>query len=388
MRAAAGACSYAASPSILVPVSTRKSSLDLPVTGPFIVSRMGSVVCRARILAFAAGAAPAAALAHADGGAADHHLWTAWNIAPEILIGTVIVAAIYGAGLWKQRRKQHAAASWPHVAFFSGLAAVFLALQSPLDALADRSFFMHQLQHLLLQTVSPMLLMLAAPHAILVAGVPAALRRAVLAPIVASGPLLQAFGFLARPWIATLLIVASLYAWHWPPYHDLAVLDNGVHYFMHFSILSAGLLYFFAVFDPRPPPLGARYGTRINILWAAMTANVLLGASLALKDTALYSAYEQAGRLWNMGALEDEQLGALIMWIPGSLACVPAFFVLLRTWGSQEARIEARRARGIPSSGIATTAANYRVALWLALAAFLGFAGTLGIGLIATGPRP
>jgi putative membrane protein len=384
---AAGVCSYGASAGILVPVSAQKSSLDLPVTGPFIVSRMGSVVRRARIFAFAAGVAPALALAHANGRAADHHFWTAWNITPEIFIGTVIVAAIYGAGLWKQRRKQHAAASWPHVAFFSGLAAVFLALQSPLDALADRSFFLHQLQHLLLQTVGPMLLMLAAPQALLAAGLPAALRRRVLAPILATSPLRNVFGFLAHPWIAALLLVASLYAWHWPPYHDLAVLDDAVHYLMHFTMLAAGLVFFFAIFDPRPPPLGARYGTRINILWAAMTANVLLGASLALKDAALYSAYEQAGRLWDMGALEDEQLGALIMWIPGSVACVPAFFVLLRTWGSQEARIEARRARGIPS-GIATTAANYRVALWLALAAFLGFAGTLGIGLIATGPRP
>jgi putative membrane protein len=348
---------------------------------------MGSVVCRARIFAFAAGVAPASALAHADGRAADHHLWTAWNITPEIFIGTVIVAAIYGAGLWKQRRKQHAAASWPHVAFFSGLAAVFLALQSPLDALADRSFFMHQLQHLLLQTAGPMLLMLAAPQAILVAGVPAALRRGVLGPILASRPVRGAFGFLARPWIAALLLVASLYAWHWPPYHDLAVLDDTVHYFMHFSMLAAGLFFFFAVFDPRPAPLGARYGTRINILWAAMTANVILGASLALKDTALYAAYEQIGRLWELSALEDEQLGALIMWIPGSAACVPAFMVLLRMWSSQEARLEERRRRGIPASVVAVRTANYRVALWLALAAFAGFAGTLGIGFITTSPH-
>lgn len=345
--------------------------------------RMASPV----VVSMALAAAPAAALAHADGGATALP-WTAWNIAPDILAGTLLVAALYGAGLWRQRGKERAVPRWRHAAFFSGLAAVFLALQSPLDALADRSFFMHQLQHLLLQTVGPMLLMLAAPQAILVAGVPAALRRGVLGPILASRPLRQAFGCLARPWIAALLLVASLYAWHWPPYHDLAVLDDTVHYFMHFSMLAAGLLFFFAVFDPRPAPLGARYGTRINILWAAMTANVLLGAGLALKDTALYSAYEQIGRLWEMGALEDEQLGALIMWIPGSVACVPAFMVLLRMWSSQEARLEGRRRRGISPPTAAARAANYRVALWLALAAFAGFAGTFGVGLIAVSPRP
>lgn len=325
------------------------------------------------------------ALAHAHGGTASLPD-TAWNLTPDILAGILIVAALYGTGLWKQRAKERAAPRWRHAAFFSGLAALFLALQSPLDALADRSFFMHQLQHLLLQTLAPMLLMLAAPQAILVAGTPTGLRRAVLGPILASRPVRDIFGFLTRPWIASFLIVASLYAWHWPPYHDLAVLNDGVHYLMHFTMLGAGLLFFACVFDPRPAPLGARYGMRIGILCVTMTANVLLGAALALKDTALYAAYDEIGRLWEMGALEDEQLGALIMWIPGSMACVPAFLVLLRMWDSQEARLDERRRRGIWSPAVAATAANYRVALWLALAAFVGFAGTLGIGLMVTRP--
>ena len=306
------------------------------------------------------------------------------SVAPEILVGTLLVAVLYGVGLWRQRRKHGAAARWRHWAFFSGLGAVFVALQSPLDALADRSFFMHQLQHLLLQMLGPMLLMLAAPQALLAAGVPLALRRAALAPALTSRPVREVFGVLARPWVAALLMVASLYVWHWPPYHDLAVLDESMHYLMHSSLLAAGLLFFAAIFDPRPPPLGARYGTRVSILWAAMTANVVLGAALALKDEPLYAAYDRAARLWQMSALADEQLGALVMWIPGSALCVPAFFVLLRLWSSQEARIEARRRRGISSPA---AAANHRTALWLALVAFAGFAGTLGIGLLVTGPH-
>lgn len=318
-------------------------------------------------------------LAYAHGSAAHSAEWAMWHITPDILAGTVLVAILYAAGLRRQRQKERSLARWRHWAFFGGLGAVFVALQSPLDALADRSFFMHQLQHLMLQTVGPMLLMVAAPQANLAAGVPAALR-----PILTNRPIRMIVGFLARPWIAALLLVASLYIWHWPPYHDLAVLHDSVHYLMHFTMLAAGVLFFSVVFDPRPAPLGALYGTRVNVLWAAMTANVVLGAVLSLKDTALYAAYDQVGPLWEMGALEDEQLGGLIMWIPGSALCVPAFFVLLRMWNSQEARIEARRGRGFAPTAV--TAANYRVALWLALAAFVGFAGTLGIGLMVTGP--
>ena len=318
-------------------------------------------------------------LAYAHGSTAHPAEWAMWSITPDILAGTVLVAVLYAAGLRRRRRKEHSAALWRHWAFFGGLGAIFLALQSPLDALADRSFYMHQLQHLMLQTVAPMLLMIAAPQANLAAGVPAALR-----PILTNRPIRMIVGFLARPWIAALLLAASLYIWHWPPYHDLAVLNDAVHYLMHVSMLAAGMLFFSVVFDPRPAPLGAPYGTRVNVLWAAMTANVVLGAALSLKDSVLYTAYDQVGRLWEMGALEDEQLGGLIMWIPGSALCVPAFFVLLRMWNSQEARIEARRGRGISSTVVTTS--NYRVALWLALVAFVGFAGTLAIGLMVTGP--
>lgn len=323
-------------------------------------------------------------LAHAHGDAPSAH-WALWNITPDIFAATLLVAALYAAGLRRRGSRGHAAARWRHWAFFGGLAAVFVALQSPLDAFAERSFFMHQVQHLLLQTLGPMLLLLASPQAVLAAGFPAALRRATLAPLMGSPTVRGIFGFFTRPSIATLVLVASLYAWHWPPYHDLAVVDDNVHYLMHFSMLSAGLLFFAAVFDPRPAPLGATYSVRVTMLWAAMTANVLLGAVLALKTDALYFAYVAAERPWNLGALEDEQLGGLLMWIPGSALCVPAFFALLRMWNAQEMRVELRRRGGFPSTAGAMPA-NYRVALWLALAAFAGFAGTLGIGVMVTGP--
>jgi putative membrane protein len=326
---------------------------------------------------------PIPASAHVNG--PTEPSWTAgWTFTPEILIGLLILAALYAAGLRRQRGRDNAGSPWRHVNFFCALAAWFIALQSPLDALAEHSFFLHQVQHLLLQTVAPMIFMLAAPQRLLAAGMPALLRRWMLAPILSSRALRGLFGFLVQPWIAALLLVASLYAWHWPPYHDRALLDEGVHYWMHTSMLAAGLLFYGCVFDPRPAPLGARYGVRMNVLWFTMTANMLLGAALALKDTALYGAYDQVGRLWDLSALQDERVGGLIMWIPGSAACVPAFLALLHIWNSQEARVDARRRRGIAPAAAASGTRNPRVAFWLASAAFIAFAGTLGVGLIAT----
>lgn len=328
---------------------------------------------------------PAPALAHADRAADASTL--GWNVTPDIFIGILLVGALYAAGGWRQRGKDSALSRWKHLSFFSGLTALLVALQSPLDALAEHFFFLHQVQHLLLQTVSPMLLMLAAPQRLLVVGMPPTLRRHVLAPMLSSGAVRAVFAFLARPWIAALSLVASLYIWHWPPYHDWAVLNSAAHYLMHITMLAAGLVFYACVFDSRPAPPGTRYGTRVNILWFAMTANMLLGAALALKETALYTAYDRIGWFGNLAALGDERLGGLIMWMPGSAACVPAFLVLLRMWNAQETRIDERRRHGIALTPHAAAATNHRVALWLVLAACIAFAGTLGVGVITTGHR-
>ena len=336
--------------------------------------------------AIAAVVAPAAALAHVDH-EADAASTAGWNVTPDILIASLLVAAVYAAGLWRQRSKGSTASPWKHVNFFCGLAAVFIALQSPLDALANHLFSMHQVQHLLLQTVAPIFLMLSAPQGLLVAGMPAAVQRYVLRPVMSSRAVRRVFGFLVRPWIAAFLLVASLYVWHWPPYHDRAVLDDTVHYLMHVTMLAAGLLFYWHVFDPRPPPQGAGYGTRWNILLFTMTAGMLLGAAIALKDTALYTAYDRAGRLWELSPLTDERIGGLIMWIPGSMLCVPAFLVILRMWNSRESRLDGHRRRGVAPVMPAVRAGNLEFALRLAAIALAAFGATIGVALITTGQR-
>lgn len=309
-----------------------------------------------------------------------------WTLTPEILFGTLILALLYANGMRSLRGKSASGgAPLRHVSFFGGLIAVFFALQSPLDAMADRSFFMHQVQHLLLQTAGPMLIMLAMPQRCLMAGTPTVLMNRLLVPLLFNRTVRLLFRVLALPWVAALLLAASLLVWHWPPYHDLAVLDDGVHYLMHFTLLSAGLIFYWCVFDPRPAPLGATYGTRCNVMLFTMTAGMLLGAVIALKETVLYTAYDHVGRLWELSALTDQRIGGLIMWIPGSFLCVPALLVVLRMWNSRESRVDDWRRRGVAPPVPIMHAGNSRFALRLAIIALAAFAVTLGIGMAATG---
>lgn len=301
---------------------------------------------------------------------APHNPWTQWSLSPDIALPTLAIVALYIAG-----NRDRARPAWDrhpelrHLAFFAGVAAVFLALQSPIEEVADHSFVVHQVEHMLLRTIGPMLLMLAAPQAALLRGLPGFLRRRVMAPLLSSSPI-RALAVLGHPAVATILFIGASDFWMIPRFHDLSLVDEPIHYLWHTTLLLSGLIFFWRLLDPRPYPYGASLGARLLMFWFASIGDILLGYFLTFKHEVLYPVYDQLGRYWGMGALNDETLGGLTMWVPGCMMLGLAVIVVIYRWVGQEEHRAARTRR----AGVAVTAAelasrrreaNRKVALWL-----------------------
>ncbi len=284
---------------------------------------------------------PAVAWAHGAGGADED--WNVWALTPDIVIPTLLVVAVYVAGMVRRSGVTSGIRRWRHVAFLSGVAAVFLALESPVDGLADHLFSVHQIQHLLLRMIGPMLIALAAPQATLIAGLPSGIRRTVLGPLLAGRVVRGIFAPLTNPVVITALFIGALYVWELPRFHNAAILDDGIHYTMHITMLAAGLVFWWRVFDMRPAPKGTAYGTRLMMLWIVTLSNIALGAYTTLKTTLLYPAYDVAGRLFHVPPLVDESVGGFIIWVPGSMMCLVAIIVVVNLWGRHETRMDAVR---------------------------------------------
>lgn len=271
--------------------------------------------------------------------------WTAWSFDPEIIVALLLAAAVYVAGLRRSPRDERRPRLWSHLAFFGGLLALFAALQSPIEPIADHVFIVHQVEHMLLRTVGPMLIMLAAPQAVLLRGLPGGVRRRLVAPLVGS-PFVQAiFSVLANPAVATALFVFASYFWMIPRYHDIAILDEPIHYLWHVTLLVSGLIFFWRLLDPRPYPHGASLPTRLLMFWVAIMGNILLGAYLSFKQVVLYGAYNETGRMFGLDPLTDETFGGLTMWVPGSMMLALAGLAVVHRWARQEERTDARHAR-------------------------------------------
>jgi putative membrane protein len=311
---------------------------------------------------------PGAALAHGDEIHPGEPIMAMWQFEPEIVAGLVIAAALYIAGV----RRGAGSKWWRHALFFGGLLALAAALLSPIEPLADHVFVIHQVEHMLLRTIGPMLILLSQPQAALMRGMPDWLRRGIVSPVVGTAGVRRAFSFFSQPAVATLLFIGVSWFWMIPKWHDIAILNEPIHYTWHVSLLLTGLFFFSTIFDPRAGPAGAGLGTRLVMFWCAAMGNILLGAFLTFKAIPLYHAYGIMGRMFGLDAITDEQVGGLTMWIPGCMMFAVSLIFILHRWGTDEERsAERRRRMGTAEAHAATQIAN-RSRSNRALAAGLG----------------
>ncbi len=186
-----------------------------------------------------------------------------------------------------------------------------------------------------------------------------------MAPFFGNAVLRRIFSFLIDPVVVIALFVAALYAWQYPPFHNAAILDDTVHDWMHFTMLAAGLLFWWRIFELRPAPAGLGYGSRLMMLLIVMLSQIGLGAYTTLKGDVLYPAYDAVGRAFSISPLTDEMIGGFIIWAPSCMMCVVAVIIVVHMWGSYETRIDEKRANGalspaamrlIPTTGAALAA--------------------------------
>ncbi len=316
-------------------------------------TRGGRTGTRLIAVALLLGLASGAALAHGGGDLGAGNIWSRWQFSPEIVVLTLLLVAVYLRGMARRKRVRNPLPPLRHVLFLSGVAVVFLALQSPIDPIAERLFSMHQVQHILLRMLGPMLIALSGPEGVLIAGLPGFARRNILAPVVSNRPVQVVFRVLTRPLVAFTLFLASLFIWQIPAIHNAAIENDALHYLMHVTMLAAGLVFFWLIFDRRDPPHSMRYGARLLMLVGTIVSNILIGSLTTLKSVVLYTAYDIDGRLFGLTPIADETTGGYIMWMPASMMCIIAILIALHGWGKHEERLYQRRRNRWSSSNSA-----------------------------------
>jgi putative membrane protein len=146
-----------------------------------------------------------------------------------------------------------------------------------------------------------------------------------------------------HPFVAALLFVGLVYLWLIPSVHFRAMLDHQLYAVMNWSMILGGILFWFLVLDPRPkPPARTSYGMRVALSFGVMFPQILLGAVISFMPTDLYPYYDLCGRLFaSIGALNDQHIGGIIVWIPpGMMSVIGVLLVLNFMRLHEEADVE------------------------------------------------
>ena len=248
-----------------------------------------------------------------------------------ILVALVFVSLIYMPG-WRRIRRASANAIpvWQAVSFLIGVSLIWVALGSPLVAYDHDLLTVHMIQHLLLMTFAPALVLLGEPLLVFCHGLPR-LGKVKLGRLFRRRSAQWFAWAVSRPALCWTVSALTLMGWHVPALFTLGMHSEVWHGVEQTSFFGAGFLFWWPVIQPWPSvSTGPQWSTLLYLFLATLPCDILSGF-LVFSDRVAYPLYSSMPRHFGFSVLEDQQCAAALMWTCVTLVyLVPAAILSTR----------------------------------------------------------
>ena len=267
-----------------------------------------------------------------------------WSAPISVDASLCLASLVYSLG-WVRLRVafRNLIAAWRLATFLAGIASLWIAIGSPLEALDDVSLTVHMVQHLLLMAIAPPLILLGAPTLPLLHGLPGWMARSIAAPFLRWDWVKRVGRLLTNPALCWLTAMLSLVAWHVPVVFELALRKQWLHEIEHASFFGTGLLFWWPVVQPWPSiTRWPRWSIPLYLFCATLPCDIL-SAFLVFCDGLVYPSYLSAPELLTTSPLQDQQRAAAVMWVCVTIIfLVPAVVVTIQILSPQGADMPAQ----------------------------------------------
>jgi putative membrane protein len=231
-------------------------------------------------------------------------------------ISAALILAAFGY-LWGRariRRYEHDnVKGWRAGSFLFGLLFIWIALASPLAALDHEMLTAHMVQHLLLMTLAPPLILLGMPRKPLVHG-PLQRRLEAMGRPLRSAPMQQMASVLTHPALCWFAAAGTLVAWHIPSVFMLGLRSQMWHGIEQASFLVTGLLFWWPVAQLWPRLSKWPESSMLLYLFLATLPCDILSGFLVFCDRVVYPVFLSSPHSFGLSALEDQQCAGALMW--------------------------------------------------------------------------
>lgn len=277
------------------------------------------------------------------------HWLQPWHLSPTLIICFALSAFLFARGAYKKPINISR-----QILFWSGWLLLYASMHTQVDYFAERVFFIHRIQHMVLHHLGPFLVMLSYPGQVMRIGMGRAWRLRL--EQFNRSPLGQALIYwLTHKFWIPFLFVFLVIIWLFPTIQVYSMLNVKIYRFMNWSVVVSGLLYWNLILDRRPyhaPQITA--STAIGRWWqrrslpgpyavmshkervlspvCTMVPQILAGAFIAFSSTDLYPFFEICGRALPITAAQDQGWGGIIMWVPAGAVETFGIVVAAMTW--------------------------------------------------------
>lgn len=271
-------------------------------------------------------------------------LITDWDIPWLVTTLLIVSSAVYVRGWLRIRRtRPRQFPGWRVGCFLAGMAAIFVALASPLDTLDDKLLLIHMVQHFFLMSIAPPLIIFGAPIVPMLRGLPRWLIRKPLRPLFSTGFLPKIGSFVTQPKVAWLLMNLSYISWHIPAAYELTLRSENIHNCEHACFLFSNLIFWWPVIAPWPFRQGG--GRKVNntlggeahrwvlipYLMLADVVNTIISATLCFSGKIIYPSYGVNSGFLGLTPMSDQAAAGAFMWVMGSMMyLIPGMIITMR----------------------------------------------------------
>ena len=245
-----------------------------------------------------------------------------WPLDPTVYAGLVV---LYFGHAWLARgvgdvKRRHA------LYFGLGLVTMWVALETPIDTIADHSLdSIHMLQHVLLGFVAPPLMLLGLS--------PGMVERLVRIPGVRA---------ITEPVSAQVIAGVVMIAWHVPVLYDATLHSESLHVVEHLTFIAAGLVLYWPVLEATSAHSRWKMspGAKLLYMLVATLPQDAVALALIFSRVPFYEYYAYAPRLVaSLTPLIDQTVAGAVLMIFGKATMVVAAIAVFARWFAADAPV-------------------------------------------------
>lgn len=231
--------------------------------------------------------------------------------------------------------------------FLAGLTLVLFTVFGPLAAYSSTFLTAHMIQHFVLITIAPPLLLLGAPLTLLLVAAGKERRDVTLYPVLHA----RWFHAFTNPLVGVALFALVPLGWYTSGAFEASLTNVWLHYLGYGIFLFAGIHYWWPIIGGNPSRWQMPHPIRLFYLFALVPIHAFLGSLFYEPSRVMFEDLQALPRYWGPSPLLDQQIAGAMMFIVGEAIGLLATILAAAAWARADERAGQRYDRRTRSQG-------------------------------------